>query len=114
MYEEYKYHKYEGNFNDRTPGIIQTAQDTSVIVKMAKYLCNIKTPTELMSDTEIKRVCRTIGVAAPDTRIDINSLEGNQDPIQFGEIGNQLMISITLLEFPEYFEQAELIMLFRN
>lgn len=57
---------------------------------------------EALTDSEIRKVVRWIGMCSVDTIF----IDGDK-PI-LGRIGIGLMLSITLLEFPEYYMKYEL------
>lgn len=72
------------------------------LVEVAKNVCDIRTPTSAMTDSEIREVCREIAENCPDTRYDLG------DKVIFGPIGIGMMLFIALTEFPEYYERFEL------
>jgi len=67
-------------------------------------LANLKIikPIEELTDSEIREVVRWIGMCSVDTIF----IDGDKPII--GRIGIGLMLSITLLEFPEYYMKYEL------
>lgn len=77
-------------------------RSSSKILDMAKDICDIDTPNEEMSDDEIASVMRSIGYTAPDT-----VWHSDEEP-ELGPEGIGLMLSITLYEFPEFYEKHEL------
>jgi hypothetical protein len=59
-------------------------------------------PKEQLDDHDIARIMQWIGICAPDTVI-------NQDDFPFiRRMGIGLMLSVTLLGFPEYYVKYEL------
>ena len=75
-----------------------TARD---LIEWALAVHDITKPVEELSDDEIRRVVRWLGVSAVDSIL----VEGEPIP---GRVGIGLMLSITLLEFPEYYVKHEL------
>ena len=62
----------------------------------------IKKPEGTLPDKHIREVIRWVGICAVDT-----IFVGGYKPI-LGRIGIGLMLSVTLLEFPEYYMKYEL------
>ncbi len=62
----------------------------------------IKKPKGTLPDKHIREVIRWVGICAVDT-----IFTGESKPI-LGRIGIGLMLTITLLEFPEYYVKYEL------
>ena len=62
----------------------------------------IKKPEGTLSDKHIREVIRWVGICAVDT-----IFTGENKPI-LGRIGIGLMLTVTLLEFPEYYMKYEL------
>lgn len=108
------YEYYENNSGSKSGNLLAESQDVSELVEMIKLLDSINTPTELMSDAEIRRVCRLIGRSAPDTIIYKPEKNDTEEELTFGRIGYQAMLSIALLEFPDYFDEHNLMAVFRN
>lgn len=67
------------------------------LVEWAKANLNITELNDELKEEEIREVIRWIGLCSTDTIF----IDGDK-PI-FGRIGIGLMLSITLLEFPEYY-----------
>jgi len=65
---------------------------------MAKKACGINTSNLDMSDEEIRTVCKWLAEKAPDT------IWADNEPI-FGRMGFDVMLSITLYEFPDFYER---------
>ncbi len=76
--------------------------DTNTAVQIAKHDCGIDRPNALMSDDEVREVCKWFAIEAPDTMEDENG-----DPV-FGKIGIGIMLFIALTEFPEFYDKYEL------
>ena len=62
----------------------------------------IKKPEGTLPDKHIREVIRWVGICAVDT-----IFVGGDKPI-LGRIGIGLMLTVTLLEFPEYYMKYEL------
>jgi len=75
--------------------------DTDSVVCTAKTALNISTPTEYLSDDEIRKICRWFGENAPDT------IEVDGKKI-IRRMGTSAMLFIALTEFPEFYERYEL------
>ena len=75
--------------------------DSWQLVEWALANFNIKKCKEELTDAEIKEVMRWIGMCAVDTTY----FEGRA---MKGRLGTGLMLTVTLLEFPEYYEKHEL------
>jgi hypothetical protein len=75
---------------------------TSELIDWAKANLNIIKPNDAMTDEDIREVIRWIGMCALDTVF----LDGDK-PI-FRRIGIGMMLSVTLLEFPEFYARYEL------
>jgi len=75
---------------------------TETLVETAKNVCDIRAPSNVMADSEVREVCREIAEDCPDTYID---KDGRAKP---GPIGIGLMLFIALTEFPEFYERWEL------
>jgi hypothetical protein len=75
-----------------------TARD---LIEWALAVHDITKPVEELTDDEIRRIVRWLGMSAVDSIL----VEGEPIP---GRIGIGLMLSITLLEFPEYYVKYEL------
>ena len=73
-------------------------QTPSEIVERLKQLEDITTPNADMSDSEIKAVMRLLAVRLPGTI----SLD---EELSTSRIGIELMLSLTLMVFPEYYER---------
>ncbi len=76
-------------------------QDTDSVVCVARIALDISTPTEELTDEEIRRICKWIGERAPDT-ITIDNKK------MLGRMGIDAMLFIALTEFPEFYERYEL------
>ena len=72
------------------------------LVEVAKNVCDIRTPTPAMTDSEIREVCKEVAENCPDTYID------KDGKIIIGPIGIGVMLFIALTEFPEFYERWEL------
>ena len=72
------------------------------LVEIMKMVLDIDHPNDLMTDEEIKEVCRLIGTIADDTTYD-----RNRKPI-YGNEGIYWMIEICLYVFPRYWERMGL------
>lgn len=75
--------------------------ETSEIVTQAKKTCGIDKLNIDMTKDEIAKTMRWIGQQAPDT----NCVDGK---ISLGRIGIGLMLSITIAEFPEFYQHCGL------
>lgn len=73
-------------------------QDTGAAVEVAKQACGITTPIPDMTDEEIRTVCKWLAEKAPDT----TWVDGA--PV-FGRIGIDVMLSIAVIEFPDFYER---------
>ena len=62
----------------------------------------IRKPKEALTEDEIREVIRWVGICSVDT-----IFVGGDKPI-LGRIGIGLMLTVTLLEFPEYYVKHEL------
>ena len=62
----------------------------------------IRKPKEALTEDEIRKVIRWVGICAVDT-----IFVGGDKPI-IRRIGIGLMLTVTLLEFPEYYMKYEL------
>ena len=74
---------------------------TSELVDQAKEACHIITPNDQMTDEEIRTVMRWIGQRTPDT-------EWVDGKFVFGRMGIELMLFMTLSEFPDFYVRYEL------
>ena len=72
------------------------------IVNWGKANFNIIKLNSLMTDDDIRRVIRWIGMCAVDT------IFIDDDKPKIGRIGISLMLSVTLMEFPEFYMRYEL------
>ena len=77
-------------------------QTSTEVVDWAKASLNIIKLNSDMTDDDIRRVMHWIGECAKDTIY----VDGEK-PI-FGRIGIGLMLSVTLMEFPEFYMRYEL------
>ena len=75
---------------------------TSDIIDWVKASCGIAKPNSKMMDEDIRMVMRWVGIHADDTRVDENG-----KPV-LGRHGIELMLALTLLEFPEFYSRYEL------
>jgi len=73
-----------------------------MLVDMAMYDLGIDTPKEELVDADIKKIMHYIGVWA--TNVETPALDNPRISL----FGVGLMLSVTLLEFPEYYERFEL------
>jgi len=76
-------------------------RDSSSTVELAKQSCGIDKPNSVMSDDDIRTVCKWIAEQAPDTM----HVDGKPT---FGKIGINAMLFIALTEFPRFYEKYEL------
>ena len=74
---------------------------TDSIIDIVRHQLDIFKPNQDMTDDEIGQVMRFLGQTAPDT------MWVNDKPLM-GRIGISLMLSLTLYEFPEFYERFEL------
>ncbi len=72
------------------------------LVDWAQANLKIIKPREILTNEDIREVIRWIGMCTVDTIL----IDGDK-PI-LGRIGIGLMLSVTLLEFPEYYMKYEL------
>lgn len=72
------------------------------IVAWAQANLKITKPKEALANNDIRDIMRWIGMCAVDT-----IFPGGEKPVM-GRIGIGLMLTITLLEFPEYYVKYEL------
>ena len=72
------------------------------LVALAQDNLKITKPKELMTNAEIRNIMRWIGLCSVDT-----IFLGEDKPV-YGRIGIGLMLTVTLLEFPEYYMEYEL------
>jgi len=72
------------------------------LVDWAQANLKIKKPRGTLPDKDIREVIRWVGICAVDTIF----IDGDK-PI-LGRIGIGLMLTVTLLEFPEYYMKYEL------
>lgn len=72
------------------------------LVGWAQANLNIMKPKEALTNAEIREIMRWIGMCSVDTIY----LEGERPVL--GRIGIGLMLTVTLLEFPEYYMKYEL------
>ena len=80
---------------------LDTYLGTDAIIEMAKSQNGITAPNEFMVDSEIATVMKYLASYAPDT------LQYDDKPV-FGRTGIGLMLSLTLYEFPWFYEEHEL------
>lgn len=76
-------------------------EDTDTVVCAARTALGISTPTEQLTDDEIRRICRWVGENAPDTI----TVDGKK---VLRRMGIDAMLFIALTEFPEFYERYEL------
>lgn len=74
---------------------------TDAIIDATRHQLGIFKSSEDMTDDEIGEVMRFLGQTAPDT------IWADDKPIMC-KIGISLMLSLTLYEFPEFYERFEL------
>lgn len=72
------------------------------LVDWAQANLKIMKPKEALTNSEIREIMRWIGMCSVDTIF----IDGDK-PI-LGRIGIGLMLTVTLLEFPEYYMKHEL------
>ena len=72
------------------------------LVGWAQANLNIIKPKEALTNAEIREIMRWIGMCSVDTIY----LDGEKPVL--GRIGIGLMLTVTLLEFPEYYMEYEL------
>ena len=72
------------------------------IIDWAQANLKIMKPKEALTNAEIREIMRWIGMCSVDT-----IFTGGEKPVM-GGIGIGLMLSVTLLEFPEYYMKYEL------
>jgi hypothetical protein len=75
---------------------------SSEIVEEAMYDLMIDKPKDELGDVDIKMIMHYIGMCAVDTDI------SDPDNPRIGLIGVGLMLTVTLLEFPDYYQKYEL------
>ena len=75
--------------------------DTDTVVCTARSALGIDTPTEYLTDDEIRKVCRWVGENAPDT-IEVDGKK------VIRRMGTSAMLFIALTEFPKFYEKYEL------
>ena len=80
---------------------LDTYLSTDTIIDLVRAHLGIDNPKPDMTDEEIGEVMRYLASDAPDT-IWVD------DKPQFGRIGYGLMLSLTLYEFPEFYQRHEL------
>ncbi|GAG06434.1 unnamed protein product [marine sediment metagenome] len=76
--------------------------ETSRLIDWAKASLNIIKLNSDMTDEDIRRVIRRIGMCAVDTVF----VDGDKPILR--RIGIGMMLSLTLLEFPEFYSRYEL------
>jgi hypothetical protein len=72
------------------------------LVNWAQANLNIMKPKEALTNADIREIMRWIGMCSVDTIY----LDGDKPVL--GRIGIGLMLTVTLLEFPEYYVKYEL------
>lgn len=73
-------------------------QDPSSVIELAKDACGIKKPNSEMTDDEVRTTVKWVAEKAPDT------VWADDKPI-FGRMGVDIMLFITLTEFPWFYEK---------
>ena len=68
-----------------------------ILIDWAKACLDITKPNSEMTDVDIRQVVRWVGLCSFDTMF----VDGDQ-PI-FRRVGIGMMLSVTLLEFPEFY-----------
>ena len=68
------------------------------LVDWAMARNGIRKPREELTDRDIRRVMRWVGLCSADTILDTGK------PV-FGRVGIGLMLTVTLLEFPGFYER---------
>jgi len=76
--------------------MISQCLKASEVVGQAKEACGITNPNSEMTDDKIRKVMRWAGEQASDTR-------WNDGKLVFGRVGIDMMLFLTLLEFPEFY-----------
>ncbi|MDD5704195.1 MAG: hypothetical protein PHU23_19345 [Dehalococcoidales bacterium] len=89
------------SLNNREPHNFYLYMTTNKLIKLAMYDNNITKPREQLNDNDIKEIMVWIGLCAVDTML-------LEDRPLIGRIGLGLMLTVTLLEFPEYFNKHNL------
>ena len=74
---------------------------TEELIDWAIAQLNIMKPRDQLNDGEIRQLVRWVGMCAVDAIL----VDGNPIP---GRIGIGLMLTITLLEFPQFYQRHEL------
>ena len=72
------------------------------LIEQAMDDLSIDKPKGALADADIKKIMRYIGMCAADTDL------SDPDNPKIGHIGIGLMLTVTLLEFPEYYVKYEL------
>jgi len=72
------------------------------LIDWAQANLKIMKPKEALTNSEIREIMRWIGMCSVDT-----IFAGGEKPVM-GRIGIGLMLTVTLLEFPEYYAKYEL------
>ena len=80
---------------------MEHAVKTSELVNLAKANLGITKPNGELADDDIRAIARWIGMQAQDTAY-ING------EVTFNRTGIDLMLFITLAEFPEFYSRYEL------
>jgi len=75
--------------------------DTDTVVSVARTALGISTPTEYLTDDEIRMICKWIGERAPDT-IEVDGVKIMR------RMGIDAMLFIALTEFPEFYSSYKL------
>jgi hypothetical protein len=89
------------NFGDhlkmQKPDLLWEYMTSSELMEWAAYGTNLNKSKDIVTDHDIAKLIRWIGWCAADT-----IFTGEGKPI-LGRIGIGLMLTVTLLEFPEYY-----------
>jgi hypothetical protein len=72
------------------------------LIEQAMDDLSIHKPKDALVDADIKKIMHYIGMRAADTD------RSDPDNLKIGHIGIGLMLSVTLLAFPEYYMKYEL------
>ena len=80
---------------------MEHALKTSELVEQAKANLGITRPNGELTDDDIRAIARWVGTQAPDTVC-------TDGEVTFNRTGIDLMLFITLAEFPEFYSRYEL------
>ena len=85
--------------------------DVDEIVNVACSECGILTFRKNLNDNEIAEVCRWVGLHAPNSK---PAPVGENGKPQISVDGFDAMVFVTITEFPKFFEEHMLAMVWRN